>query len=176
MKKNIFKTSVYLAIFCGTLSCVSVNKSMREPNSRVNFKKSDFAFSPQLTDSATTTRVFGIDWRRILSRKAATVRQDRGVNSGTPTPQQVGGSIILPRVPGPINIILASIPVIGTAYSDRTSSYALYNMMQRNPGYDVVFYPAFETQVRRPLGLGLIWSVTTVKVNAKLAKIKETDQ
>jgi hypothetical protein len=40
---------------------------------------------------------------------------------------------------GAAGINLASLPVIGNVMSDKTSNYALYELMNNNPGYDVCF-------------------------------------
>jgi hypothetical protein len=46
--------------------------------------------------------------------------------------------------------------------------------MSSNPGYDVVFYPQFETKVVKPfLGLGFLTKITTVKTTARLGKLNQ---
>jgi hypothetical protein len=121
---------------------------MREPNSRLELVKSDFSLSDQVSATATTTTILGIDFKRLFNKKTGTVD---------------GGSVSL-----------SSIPVIGNAFSDKTSSYALYELMQKNPNYDVVLYPQYETKVIRPiLGIGLIFKKTTVKASARLAQLKK---
>jgi hypothetical protein len=56
---------------------------------------------------------------------------------------------------------------------DKTANYALYELMQKNPGWDVVFYPQFETKIEKPvLGIGFIYKTSTVTTTARLAKIK----
>jgi hypothetical protein len=115
----------------------------------MQWHKADFSYSEQVSASATTTRILMIDWSRLFKKTSGTVE---------------GGAS------GLINV--ASLPVIGNIVSDRTSNYALYELMEANPGYDVVFYPQYETTVKRPfLGLGFIFSKTDVKVTARLAKI-----
>lgn len=124
---------------------------MREPNSRVDFVRGDFEFSEQVSGEAKSTRIFGIDFARLFKKTSGSVE---------------GGAS------GSITSILASVPVIGAAVVDPTANYALYEMMQANPGYDVVFYPKYETTVKRPIGIGFIVKTTTVKVTARLGKIK----
>jgi hypothetical protein len=58
-----------------------------------------------------------------------------------------------------------NIPDIGDYIQDQTANYALYNLMQNNEGYDVVFYPQYKTKVQRPIGLG-IYTITAVEVTA----------
>jgi len=149
-KKFLKSTLLIIGLSAFVSSCTSVNKAMREPNSRVEFKKDDFTFSGQLSAEATSTKILGIDFKRLFNVQTGTVNQD--------------GMMALP-----INI--ASIPVIGNLAFDKTGNYALYELMKANQGYDVVFYPQYETTVKRPIGLG-IYKITTVKVTAKLAKIK----
>ncbi|MCS6832046.1 MAG: hypothetical protein NZ521_00590 [Flammeovirgaceae bacterium] len=44
--------------------------------------------------------------------------------------------------------------------------------MKNNPGYDAVFYPQYEVKVVRPVGIGGLLKITTVKVTARLGKFK----
>lgn len=145
--KKLIGAAVVCSIFLS--SCTLMTKSMREPNNRVNFAKDDFTFSGQLSAEASSTKILGIDFARLFMKKTGSV-------SG-------GGSSA---------ISLASIPVIGGFVGgDKTSGYALYNLMTDNAGYDVVFYPSFATTVKRPIIIP-IFTITTVKVTAKLAKFK----
>ena len=69
---------------------------------------------------------------------------------------------------------LVKIPVIGDVLYDKTSNYALYELMQNNPGYDVVFYPQYEKKIEKPiLGIGFILKKITVKVTGRLAKLNK---
>jgi len=150
MKKMKF---TFLFVAAGLLflsSCTSVHKTMREPNARVEFEKSDFEFSQQVTATATSTMILTIDWTRIFKQETASVE---------------GG--------GMMPISLASIPVVGDVVADKTANYALYELMKAYPGYDVVFYPQYTTKIEKPvLGLGFIYKTTTVTTTARLARIK----
>lgn len=150
MKKMRF-TFLFLAAGLMFLSsCTSVHKTMREPNARVEFEKSDFEFSEQVTASATSTMILNIDWSRIFKQETAAVE----------------GAGMIP-------ISLASIPVVGDVVVDKTANYALYELMKANPGYDLVFYPQYTTRIEKPvLGIGFIYKTTTVTTTARLAKIK----
>ncbi|MEN9444770.1 MAG: hypothetical protein RIS47_1660 [Bacteroidota bacterium] len=129
-------------------SCTSLNQTIKEPNSHVQFVKSDYEFSGQFSAEASSTKILGIDFKRIFMKKTASVDGSGGVSA-------------------------ASIPIIGSLVGDRTSGYALYELMQAHTGYDVVFYPQFETKVVKPiLGIGLLSKFTTVKVTARLGKVK----
>ena len=129
-------------------SCSSLNSSLREPNVRVELSKTDFALSGQVSGEATTTTYFGIDFDRLFVKKTATVE-----GSGAPA------------------ISLASVPVVGTVLVDKTANYALYEMISKNAGYDVIFYPTYEKKVVKPIGLG-IYKITTVKATGRLGKLK----
>lgn len=150
MKKLILTLSVATALIFS--SCTSINKSMREPNTRLNLEKKDFTLSEQVTGEATSTKIFGIDFQRLFLKETGSHQNDNVVAAL------------------PINI--ASIPVIGGFVYDATAGYALYDMMKKNPGYDVVLYPQYETTVKRPIGLGFIYKITTVKSTARLGKLK----
>ncbi len=147
MKKFSLLVIVALAVFFS--SCTSYHHTMKEPNARVEFKKDDFTFSNQVSAEAKTTTILGIDFSRLFTQKTGSI--DGGV----------------------MNISVASLPVVGNFIADKSANYALYELMTANPGYDVVFYPQYETKVVKPiLGIGILTKITTVKVTAKLAKIK----
>ena len=138
---------VVLATFA---SCTTLNHSMREPNTRVNLTKSDFTLSEQVSAEDKTVKILGIDFERLFKKETGVV--DNGASS----------------------ISLANMPVVGTVLYDKTSNYALYNLMFTNPGYDVIFYPQYETKISKPvLGLGFIVKITKVKTTARLGKLKE---
>ncbi len=148
MKLNSHKLLILLCALV-LASCVNIHQSMREPNSRVDFTSKDFTFSDQVIGEAKTVKVLGIDWKRLFNKKEGEVENSM-----------------------PAGFSLASIPVVGVLIPrEKTVNYALYNLMQANPGYDVVFYPQFERTDKRPILIPLI-KITTVKVKARLAKIK----
>jgi hypothetical protein len=140
----------FLFLACSILllaSCATMNKSMREPNVRVQLEKSDFTLSGQVSAEASTTKILSIDFNRLFNKKTGTIE-------------------------GSQTISLASIPVVGTVLGDKTANYALYDLMNANSGYDVIFYPQYETRISRPfLGLGFIYKKTTVKATARLGKL-----
>jgi hypothetical protein len=154
MKRFSLKTLALVALIAATLSsCTSINKSMREPNNRVQFTKSDFTLSEQVTGEATSTKIFGIDFERLFTKKTGTVQGSSAAAS---------------------LISLANLPVVGGFVSgDKTVNYSLYEMMNAHPGYDVIFYPTYEIKVVRPIGFGFILRVTTVKSTARLGKLNK---
>ncbi len=146
MKKSLFLIVVGVIILSG---CTSINKTMREPNARVEFTKNDFVFSGQVTGEARTLKIFKIDWSRLFRKEKGHVTKSE-------------------------NIAGIRIPVIGALVTDYTQNYALYNMLSENSEYDVVFYPRFKTTKRKPvLGIGFFATITVVQATARLAKIKD---
>ena len=59
--------------------------------------------------------------------------------------------------------------IIGAYLSNGVNSYAIFNMIKDNPGYDVVLYPQFEPQVDNKILIKTI----KVKVTARLGKIRK---
>ena len=142
---------VFVAAIAIFSSCTTYNHSMREPNARVELEKSDFTLSEQVSAEATSTKIIGIDWARLFTKKTGVVE---------------GGASA--------SISLASIPVVGNMVAEKTANYALYELMSGNPGYDVVFYPQYETKVFKPiLGIGFFTTITTVKTTARLGKLNK---
>jgi hypothetical protein len=64
-----------------------------------------------------------------------------------------------------------SVPILSTRNTrlTRVDSYALYDLMIKNEGYDVVLYPIFHTET---LNILWIFRKTTVTVSARVGKIK----
>jgi len=150
MKKTLLMMIAVGGLFLA--GCTSVNHSMREPNTRVELYADDFELSSQVSASAKSTRILGIDFERLFRQETGSVSRD-------------GISAL------PVGFDIASVPVVGSFVSDPTAQYALYNLMEANPGYDVVFYPSFKTTYEKPIGLP-IFTISTVEVTAKLAKMK----
>ena len=147
MKKSIkFFALAAIACLCFT-SCNTYSRSMREPNVKVELYSDDFELSDQFTAEATTTRVFCIDWQRLF---------------GTTEFGEIDGTYSM-----------ASVPVIGNIVFDATTNYALYQLLAEHPGYDVIVYPQVEKHVKAPILGTDIFSKTTVKVTARLGKLKK---
>ena len=123
-------------------SCMSSSHSMKSVENRIEFVKNDFEFSDQVSGEATQVKIFGIDWARLFDKKWGEI-------SGS------GYSI--------------EIPVIGAYLSKGVNSYAVFNMIKDNPGYDVVMYPQFESRITNLI----IMKATKVKVTARLGRIKK---
>ena len=146
MKNYIIKPFLILGIIIALLSgCTTVNHAMREPNTRVNLTKSDFSLSDQITASATSTKILGIDFKRLFTKKTGVIESNSR---------------------GSTAISLAIIPVIGTFVTDKTANYSLYELMASNPGYDVVFYPQYEKTIIKPiLGIGFLAKIKNGELN-----------
>jgi len=148
MKKNLL-LSVLVAVIMIFSNCTTINKSMREPNVVVDFDRDDFTLSEQVQATARTTKIIGIDFERLFTCKQG---------------QTEGGSAF---------ISLANLPVIGNILDDKTANYALHDLMEQNPGFDVIFYPQYETKVVKPIfGIGFLTKITTVEAKARLGKLK----
>ena len=134
-------------------SCKTFHASIKEPNNMVNFDKSDFIFSPQVVDSATTTKIFGINFNlnQLFTKHSGNIIYE---SSST--------------------IQYNDVPVIGNIVLNRTKNIALYNLMNKNSEYDVVFYPRFKSIIKKPiLGIGFFYKKSKVIVKARLGKIKQ---
>ncbi len=128
-------------------SCNVYNHTMKDPNAHVELYAADFELSGPVTGEATVTKIVMIDWERIFgTSKTGTV--EGGPNA-------------------------FSIPVIGAYLQSHGADYAIYDMMQKNPGYDVVFYPQVEMHKSAPILGTDIFSTTTYKVTARLGKLKK---
>ncbi len=146
-KNNLYALGMLFLLF--VTSCTTVHRTMREPNVRVELERDNFELSGQVSAEASSKKIIGIDFQRLFKKEAGSVE---------------GGAAL---------INLASLPVIGNIMVDPTANYALYELMNANPGYDVIFYPQYVTTVEKPvLGLGFIYKKTTVKTTARLGKLK----
>ena len=141
----LFLAAVLMAMTLA--SCSMTNQSIREPYSRIDFKRDDFTISAQVSAEARSTKILFIDWERLFSKKLGNVE---GSGAG---------------------FSLANLPIIGSVVCNKTANYALYELMQKNPGHDIILYPQYEVKKRCPI-LIPIFTITDAKVTAKLAKIK----
>lgn len=145
MKK--IKLLLFIAILI--VSCKTSSNSMKELNSQVQFKRDDFIFSNQVEGEAQQLKIFCIDFTWLLNK-------GRGEIKGSSEFEQKSR-------------VLTKIPIVGSYFiPNKLESYAIYDMIKKNPGYDAVFYPTFEaTGFKIPF----IFSNTNIKVKAKLAKL-----
>lgn len=138
MKKYLFA----LLVVAGALTSCKTSKTMRDANARLNVAPSDLTMTSTVSAEATVVKVLGIDWKRLFKKTTGSVE-------GAPTAG-------------------FSIPVLGAFIMDQSQSYALYNLYDKNPGYDCVVFPKFTTKSKN----FIVFSKTTTKVEAKLGKLK----
>ncbi|PLX08973.1 MAG: hypothetical protein C0596_03985 [Marinilabiliales bacterium] len=141
MKTRVVLFSLVAALAIGFASCSYTSKTMKSPNNHVEFEKADFEFSGQLVGEGVQTRVLGIDWAHLFASEDAAI----------------------------IDANAFGIPIIGSLPLKTSQSFAIYDLMSKNPGYDVVFYPQYETKTT---GIPLLFQKSHTKVTARLAKIK----
>lgn len=146
-------------------SCSISNRTMKTPNYHIEFYKSDFEYSKQVEAEATSVRVFGIDWKRLFKWESGEIESDRFKSE--PAQSEITTNFVTDNIVGALTAV---VPVIGDFGKGKVSSYALYNLMQQNPGYDVVIYPQYET---KKFIVPLFYSKRTVKVTARLGRIKQ---
>jgi hypothetical protein len=67
------------------------------------------------------------------------------------------------------------VPVVGNipGFLSSDNSYAVYDLLEKNPGWDFLMYPQYKTENYRVLGMGLLYSETGVTVTARLGKLKK---
>ena len=61
--------AMFASIVITFSGCTTLNRTMKEPNTRVNLNKSDFALFDQVAAEAKTVKVLGIDWARFFTNK-----------------------------------------------------------------------------------------------------------
>lgn len=125
-------------------SCNTYMHSMKGPNAYVEFHADNFTLSDAVTGEATVVRVLGIDWEHLFGTEEIGETADFGT----------------------------AVPYIGTVIPSG-ANYALYKLMQKNPGYDVVIYPQVESHRHAPILGTDLYSKTTYKVTARLGKLKK---
>lgn len=153
-----FVSSLFLA------GCSISNRTMKTPNYHIEFYKSDFEYSNQVEAEATSVRILGVDWKRLFKWESGEIESDRFKSE--PAQSEITTNIVTDNIVGTLTAV---VPVIGDFGKGKVSSYALYNLMQQNPGYDVVIYPQYET---KKFIVPLFYSKRTVKVTARLGRIK----
>lgn len=104
-------------------SCSLHQRTVADSNARVNFTSDDWAITPAYSGHARVTRIIGIDWERLFTKRSGGVRQ-----------------VSMP-------IIGWFQPV------READAYALYDLLKTHTGYDAVFYPQFKRSRLNVLGL-----------------------
>lgn len=142
MKKLFFILTVTGALVLST-SCSMKMNGMSDANTQLNLTTADVTISEVKEASATEKLVLMVDWKRIFKKEVGEIRRKGGAGF--------------------------SLPIIGGSTSfTRAESYAIYKLLQDNPGYDAVMYPQFSGQAK---GLLPFFVKTDVTVKAKLVKV-----
>ena len=144
MRKAILLISMAAVMGIFFSSCTTNSKTMKTPAHHVEFVKGDFEYSKQLTAEAVEQRIIGVDWARLFTKSYGEV-----------------------ETASPFNV---AIPVIGKVIQKKTNLYALHKVMTENSGYDIVFFPQFES---KKFGLWPFYVETKTTVTTRLGKIKE---
>ena len=161
--KKLFLLALSVVLFA---SCSASHKTMKNPDSRIEFNKSDFTVTGQASASASSTSILGIDWENLFEKKKFG-DVDQQVSSMTP-------------------VSAASVPIVGGAltnlasggifalFTDNTAEIATHNLITKNSDNDVVLYPRYQTTTSKPiLGIGFIFKKTQVTVTARLGRLNE---
>lgn len=121
-------------------SCTSYQRTIADSNSRVNFTAKDWAITAPYGGQASVTKILGIDFARLFTTRT-----------------------------GASGSVTSSIPIIGSYVHMYTADdYAMYDLLQRHPGFDAAFYPQFKRKSFNFLG---IYSHSTSEVKARLGKL-----
>ena len=140
MKKiNILFSLVLVAALLAGCSLSSLTR--KSPANYIEFNKADFEISNQITGEATVEKILMVDWARLFNKKYGVIE----------VPTQ------------------AIYTIIGSQAAFYPQRYAIFNILQENPGYDIVLYPQYESKMT---GFPPFYSVTKVKVTTKLGKLK----
>ncbi len=147
MKKKLLLAVLSAMVLFSFSSCNTYYHAMREPNARLNLTADDLDLSEAVSGEATVVRVLGIDWKRLFGVSK------EGTSAMFNSPM--------------------FIPVLGNLALNSDCNYALYALMEANPGYDVVLYPQYEVHSKQPvLGLSFIYQRVDIKATARLGKLK----
>jgi hypothetical protein len=177
MKQHVFYGIVMLltSLFC---SCTSTRNSMQEGNYALQFHRNDFEFSDVVMGTAKETKVMGVDWKRLFYRKEAVLKGDaqaaqvdgggvlgysngRAMYYGTGNASYYGyNSLFLPAQ--------LALSVIGNLAKSRAEELALYDLVQKNPNFDVVLFPRYDKKTH----WWVLGRTTTVTARARLGQLK----
>ena len=114
-----FKTLITsIALLMLAAGCSTTTKIISKPaNSRVVFKGHNFDFTGLVSAEAKQTKFLMLDWSRLTGKSNGAISGSKG------------------------KVKLISVPIIGESPSKQIESLALYNLLQENPGYDVILNP-----------------------------------
>ena len=160
-----------LLICCAVLfsSCSVTNKTMKNPDSNIEFRKSDFTISGQASASHSSTRILGIDWENLFKNKKG-AEIDNQVSSQTPVPT----TAMIPIIGGNDMPSIGFLENIFGIFFDQTEQIATHNLITKNSDADVVLYPRYKVTTSKPiLGIGFIYKKTQVTVTARMGQLNQ---
>ena len=164
--KKLFLLALSVVLFA---SCSATHKTMKNPDSRIEFNKSDFTVTGQASASASSTRILGIDWENLFEKKKFG-DVDQQVSSMTPVSPIAAASV--PIIGGAVTNLTSG--GIFALFTDNTADIATHNLITKNSDNDVVLYPRYQTTTSKPiLGIGFIFKKTQVTVTARLGRLNE---
>jgi hypothetical protein len=162
------KLLLSLALLALLSSCTVSRNSMREANYQLWLHHEDLEFSPQVVGEAKQTKVLLVDWNRLFGRKWEFGQF--GSLPNDPFSPQLNGNVAGSGTPANAAINFVVNGIIGINNVSRVEQMAMYDLMRKNPGYDMIIFPQFEAR-RKWFVFG---SRTHVMVKARLAKLKAT--
>lgn len=119
-------------------SCTVQQRTMADSNARLNLTTEDFVISEPYGGYGQSIKVLGIDWARLFGYRAGYK------TTGSYSIMGFGGQLT---------------PV---------ENYALYDLMQRHPNFDVIIYPGFK---KKQFTIPIFYQKTTVDVTARLGRL-----
>ena len=144
--KKIYLLLVVLLIAWAMSSCTSSARITTNALPEIRVDLTDLELSEPRTAEVSAGYVLYIDWGHLLKTRVGSIQ----------------GSVY------------AMEPMRTPTPGNKTMQYAVYELLKANPGYDMVMYPQFEVVKRKPvIGIGAIYQKVSVKVTARLAKIKK---
>ncbi len=146
---------------------------MNELDSRLELTLADLEISEPLTAEATVVRYLGIDFQRLFKQETGDIRPSTTSTTG-PSLSSTYKSTVATTINGLGTVVVETVnnlvtAVVGPVMDRAAGTYALHNLMNANPGYDIVLYPKFEKVSR---GFPPFYTTTTVKVTARLGRLR----
>jgi hypothetical protein len=143
---------------------------MREANYQLWLHHEDLELSERITGSAQQSKFLGIDWQRTFGKKKFEYGGFGGLPNDPSSPN-ISGTIGANTFAGEnefsaVSVILNG--VIGITNASRVENMAMFDLIRKNPGYDIVMFPSFETHKK----WFVFGSKTEVVCTAKLGKLK----
>jgi hypothetical protein len=143
---------------------------MREANYQLWLHHEDLELSERISGSAQQSKFLGIDWQRTFGKKKFEYG-GFGNLPNDPSNANFNGNVGATSIAGEqaisaVNVILNG--VIGINSASRVENMAMFDLIRKNPGYDIVMFPSFATHKK----WYVFGSKTEVVCTAKLGKLK----